>query len=85
MIDISPKFVSECSVENNRGLIQVMAWSRTGGETIFEPMMFTDAYTGSLVLDALNHNNNTEVAMCNQDNKNTNVVSRRGVCWGSFD
>ena len=45
-IQISPKFVPRCQIDNKAALIQVIAWRRTGDKPLHEAMMtqFTDAY-----------------------------------------
>ena len=45
-IRISLKSVSRSPIDNKPALVQVMAWRRTGDESLSEPMLiqFTDAY-----------------------------------------
>ena len=45
-IQISLKFVSRSLIDNKPALVQVMAWRRTGGKPLSEPMLtqFIDAY-----------------------------------------
>ena len=45
-IRISLKFVPRSPIDNKPALVQVMAWHRTGGKPLPEPMLtqFTDAY-----------------------------------------
>ena len=45
-IQISMKFVRRNPIDNKPALDQVMAWRRTGGKPLSEPMLtqFTDAY-----------------------------------------
>ena len=38
-IKISLKFVPKGSIDNNPALVQIMAWRRSGGKPLFEPMM----------------------------------------------
>ena len=46
LIEISLKFVPYRSIDNNPGLVQMMALRRIGDEPLSEPMLtrFTDAY-----------------------------------------
>ena len=45
-IRISMKFIPSSPIDNKPALVQVMAWRRTGGKLLPEPMLtqFTDAY-----------------------------------------
>ena len=45
-IKISLKFVPKVPIDNNRALVQIMAWRRPGDKPLSEPMLtrFTDAY-----------------------------------------
>ena len=45
LIQISLKFVPKSPIDNKPALVQVMAWCRTGGKPLPEPMMtqFTNA------------------------------------------
>ena len=45
-IQISLKFVPRSLIDNKPALVQVMAWRRTGGKPLSEPMLtqFIDAY-----------------------------------------
>ena len=45
-IQISLKFVPRAPIDNKPALVEVMAWRRTGDESLLEPMLtqFTDAY-----------------------------------------
>ena len=45
LIRISLKFVPDGPIDNKSALVQVMAWRRTGGKLLREPMLdeFTDA------------------------------------------
>ena len=45
-IQILLKFVPKGPIDNKRATVQVMAWRRTGGKPLPEPMLtqFTDAY-----------------------------------------
>ena len=45
-IRMSLKFASRSPIDNTPALVQVMAWRRTGGKTLPEPILtqLTDAY-----------------------------------------
>ena len=45
-IQISLKYVPRSPIDNKPAMVQVMAWRRTGGKPLPEPMMvqFIDAY-----------------------------------------
>ena len=45
-IPVSLKFVLMSPIDNTTALVQVMAWRRTGGKPLHEPMLteFTDEY-----------------------------------------